>query len=253
MPTFEHFFGCGRYILGIRVQPEVRRVVCLGEGEMALRFLQHQGFLNTLIPILITGLLLVTAPAPLAAQQDAPPFRITVLEGQGSINNIKDTVNRAISVQVEDENRNALSGVSVTFFLPNDGPSGLFPNGSRVLTVFTDDKGVASSRSVRFNNLIGLMPVKVVASMFSQTTTATVTQTNVSSAATQKSSYVPAAGGSKIAPSGGGGPSKKFWIILAIAGAAAGAGIYFATRSSTPTAGVSLGTPSVGTPTVGPK
>jgi hypothetical protein len=194
---------------------------------------------------------MTAGPAPLAAQQQdpPPPFRITVLEGQGAINNIRDTVNRAISVQVEDENRNPLSGVSVTFFLPSDGPSGLFPNGSRVLTVFTDDKGVASSRSVRFNNQVGLMPVKVVASLFSQTVNAQVMQTNVSSASSTRSSYVAAAGGPKLAPRGH--SMKKAVLLILAAGAAGGAAYYFATRTKTPSATISIGSPTVGTPTVG--
>jgi hypothetical protein len=218
-----------------------------------MRFLQYHGLTKTLIPILIVGLLTTGGVLPLAAQQqDAPaPFRITVLEGQGAINNIRDTVNRAISVQVEDENRTPLSGVSVTFFLPSDGPSGLFPNGSRVLTVFTDDKGVASSRAIRFNNQVGLMPVKVVASLFSQTVTSQVMQTNVSSAASTRSSYVAAAGGPKLAPRGH--STKKILLFVVAAGVAGGAAYYFATRTKAPTASISIGSPTVGTPTVGGK
>ena len=134
------------------------------------------------VSLLLTFCLVASlCPMPVSAQQDdAPPFRIVVLEGEGAINNIHQVVNRAISVEVDDTNHNPLSGVSVTFFLPNDGPSGLFPNGSRVLTVFTDEKGVATSRSVRFNNQIGIMPVRVVASLFSQTSAITVNQTNAS-------------------------------------------------------------------------
>ena len=212
----------------------------------------HTSF-STISLLLIAALIASTSPAPLCAQQDSsPPFRIVTLEGEGAINNIHQVVNRAVSVEVDDANHNPLSGVSVTFFLPNDGPSGLFPNGSRVLTVFTDEKGVASSRSVRFNNQIGIMPVRVVASLFSQSVTATVTQTNVASAASVRSSYVPAAGGSQMASRG---HSKKTLIILLVVGAAAGgAAYYFASRKSTPSATITVGNPTVGTPTVtGPK
>src|ERR1051326_245065 len=115
------------------------------------------------ISVLLSFLLcLGGAPESLIAQQaqqlqESPPFRITVIEGEGSINNIRQAVNRGATVMVEDENKNPLSGVAVAFFLPNEGPSGVFPNGSHVLTVFTDDKGMASSRPVHFNNLVGLM------------------------------------------------------------------------------------------------
>lgn len=199
--------------------------------------------------VLIQALLVSTCPPPLSAQQEAaPPFRITVMEGDGAINNIRQVLNRGASVVIEDENRNPLSGVSVTFFLPNEGPSGLFPSGSRVLTVFTDEKGIASSRSIRFNNLVGLMSIRVVASLFSQTVSATITQTNVSSSASVKSSFVPATGAPRMASR----PRsvKKLVAILVILGAAAGAGYYFATHKTPPSATIAVGTPSAGTPTV---
>lgn len=186
-------------------------------------------------------------PIPMSAQQDSgPPFKIVVLEGEGAINNIHQMVNRAISVEIDDTNHNPLSGVSVTFFLPNDGPSGLFPNGSRILTVFTDNKGVATSRPVRFNNQIGIMPVKVVASLFSQTVESSVNQSNVGSAASVRSSYVPAAGGSVMSTRGH--SHKTLYIVLGVAAAGAAAGVYFATHKSAPSASISIGTPTVGHP-----
>lgn len=205
-------------------------------------------------PIAAALVVLLTVTAAQAQQQQTqqgevpdqlPPFRIRVIEGEGAINNIRQAVNRGASVVVEDENHNPLSGVSVTFFLPNDGPSGLFPNGSRVLSVFTDDKGVASSRGLRFNNQVGLMKVGVVASLFSQTVNATITQTNISSASSVKSSYVPAIGMPKSSVRGS---SKKWIIILAVAGAGAGVGIYFATKKGPPNASISIGAPTAGTP-----
>src|SRR5579872_1819522 len=130
---------------------------------------RYHSLFSTINLLVIVALIVSTTPAPLRAEQDsAPPFRIVVLEGDGAINNIHQVVNRAVSVEVDDANHNPLSGVSVTFFLPNEGPSGLFPNGNRILTVFTDEKGVATSRPIHFNNQIGIMPVRVVASLFSQ-------------------------------------------------------------------------------------
>lgn len=212
-----------------------------------MRLFNSRAGVSAVSLVLVQALVISTVPLPAAAQQDAgPPFRINVVEGDGAINNIRQVINRAASVVVEDENRNPLSGVSVTFFLPNEGPSGVFPNGSRVLTVFTDEKGLASSRSIRFNNLVGLMPIRVVASLFSQTSQATITQTNVSSAASVRSSFVPSAGGAKMA----GRPHSmgKIIAILVVAGAAAGAGYYFATKKTPPKATISMGSPTIGGP-----
>ena len=205
--------------------------------------------MRRITPLLLCDLLVWTGITPLAAQQaSAPPFRINIVEGEGASNNIKQPVNRGAAVLIEDENRNPLGGVSVTFFLPSDGPSGLFPNGSRVLTVFSDEKGLASSRGINFNNQIGIMRIRVVASLFSQTTSAVITQTNVGSGSSVKSSFVPAAGGTKTASRG----HTKRWILLGVVAAAAGGAIYyFATRTSSPTASVSVGAPTIGTPTIG--
>ena len=211
-----------------------------------------RGLIPELPLILVIALIANLCPAPAVAQQtqDAPPFRVNVIEGEGSINNVRQAVNRGATVLVEDENKNPLSGVAVSFFLPNEGPSGVFPNGSHVLTVFTDDKGVASSRPVHFNNLVGLMRIRVVASLFSQTASAIITQTNVSSAAAVKTGFVPATGAAKVSkPSSG--SHKTLYILLALGAAAAGGGVYFATHKSNPSATISSGAPSIGTPTIG--
>ena len=74
-------------------------------------------------------------------------------------------------------------------------------------------------------------------------------ETNVASAFGCPS-YVPAAGGSQMASRG---HSKKTLIILLVVGPAGGAA-YSLSRKSTPSATITVGNPTVGTPTVtGPK
>jgi len=182
------------------------------------------------------------APQPPAAGQgpmplpdDQPPFHILVIEGEGAINNIHQTVNRAATVLVEDENKTPLSGVAVSFFLPNDGPSGLFPNGSRVLTVFTDDKGIATSRPIRFSPLVGIMPIRVTASLFSQSVNATITQTNVASGQAVRSYVSPITRNQEPAGHGVHIP-KKVWVTAIIVGAGVAAGVVLLNRTSPPNA-----------------
>ena len=204
----------------------------------------------TISAFLSWTLFIQALPFPIAAQErqqeDHPPFRIVVLEGEGSINNVKQSVNRGALVLVEDDNKNPLGGVAVTFFLPSEGPSGFFPNGSRVLTVFSDEKGLAATRPIRFNDAVGLMRIRVSAALFSQTANALITETNVSSAAATRSELVPGAGKMKVERPGTN--HKRLIIILAALGAAAGLGYYFATKTDTPTGTISVGTPSVGGP-----
>jgi hypothetical protein len=195
------------------------------------------------------------APSPTLGQgvmplpDDQPPFHITVIEGEGAINNIHQTVNRAATVIVEDENKTPLSGVAVSFFLPNDGPSGLFPNGSRVLTVFTDDKGIATSRPIRFNPLVGIMPIRVTASLFSQSVNATITQTNVATGQAVRSYVSPVTRNQE--PAGHGiHVSRKVWVTAVIVGAGVAAGVFLLERSSPPTATIG-GATTTGPITIG--
>jgi hypothetical protein len=190
------------------------------------------------------------APAPVASSgqmplpDDQPPFHITVIEGEGAVNNIHQQVNRAATVIVEDENKTPLSGVAVTFFLPNDGPSGLFPNGSRVLTVFTDDKGIAQSRPIHFNPLVGIMPIRVSASLFAQNVNATITQTNVGTGQAIRSYVSPITRNQE--PHSGFHVSKKVWVGALVVGAGVAAGVILLNRSSPPNAAIG------GTTTTGP-
>ena len=173
-----------------------------------------------------------------------PPvgLHITIVEGDGAINNIRQRVNRDPVVQVEDDNRKPIAGAVVIFFLPDSGPSGTFVNGSKTLTVTTDNQGQAAARGVRFNNQTGQMQIRVTASFGGQTASAIITQTNAAG--------VSGSGGN----AGGMSTGMKVVIALVIVGAAAGAGtaVYIGTHNSgSSTASVPPIVLAPGTPTVG--
>lgn len=176
---------------------------------------------------------------PAAAQAPQTGLRIVIVEGEGAINNIRQRVNRDPIVQVEDDNRRPVGGAIVTFFLPDQGPSGTFVNGTRQLVVTTDAQGRASAVGIRPNNQTGQMQIRVTASFQGQTASALITQTNVAGAA---------------AAGAGMSTAAKVLIVLGIAGAVAG-GVVAGTRSGgggTPPAPPAIvltpGTPTVGGP-----
>jgi hypothetical protein len=183
---------------------------------------------------------------PVQPGQPAPPrkLNIVIVEGDGALNNLRQRVAREPIVQVEDENRKPVGGALVTFLLPNDGAGATFPNGSRTLTVTTDNQGRAAARGLRPNNVEGKFEIRVNASHEGQTATTVITQTNALAAAG--------------AVAAGAGISAKLIAILAVAGAAAVGGTAYAlTRNGnnttngpvTPPASVlTPGTPSVGPP-----
>jgi hypothetical protein len=166
-------------------------------------------------------------------------LRILIVEGDGTINNIKQRVNVVPVVEVRDQNQRLIDGAAVVFFLPDQGPSGMFSNGTKTLTTRTDHLGRASAPGIRPNNQTGQFDIRVTASYSGQTASATITQTNVSGASP-----------------GGGGMSMgtKAWIILAICGGAVAGAVLAATHkgssssSGTPTVVITPGTPTVGAP-----
>jgi hypothetical protein len=184
------------------------------------------------------GLLRAQAPQPGPAPAK---LNLIIVEGEGAVNNVRQRVTREPIVQVEDENNRPVAGAAVVFTLPGTGASGTFADGSRVLTVLTDQNGRAAMRGFTPNNVAGKMEIRVTASYRGQTASATISQTNVAAAAAA------------------GAGSGKLIAILAVVGGAAIGGVVAATRGggSSPAPPVSPPPPqptviTPGTPTVGP-
>jgi hypothetical protein len=166
-------------------------------------------------------------------------LRILIVEGDGTINNIKQRVNVEPVVEVRDATNKLVEGAAVVFFLPSQGPSGTFSNGTKTLTTSTDRDGRASARGIHPNNQTGKFDIRVTASYQGQTASATITQTNISGSS-------PGGGAMSV--------GTKAWIILAICGGAVAGAVIAATHKSsssssgTPTIVITPGTPTVGAP-----
>jgi hypothetical protein len=182
--------------------------------------------------LLLTNLLGAT---PANEPQVAPALNIVVVEGEGTLNNVKQRVNREPIVQVEDENHKPVTGAAVIFFLPTSGPSGTFANGSQTMTVTTDAIGRAAATGIHPNHILGKMQIRVNASANGLSATAMITQTNIAGANVGRGLSTPA----KLAILGG--------IVVAI-----GVGVYFGIKggNSGPTTGITItpGVPTVGAP-----
>ena len=193
---------------------------------------------------LAAGLACLLLFQSLAGAQEGGGLNIVVIEGEGAINNIRQRTAREPIVQVEDRNRKPVAGAAVVFMLPEQGASGVFPNGSRMLTVMTDENGRAAARGLRPNTVRGDLKIRVNASHEGRTGSATITQTN-------------AIVGAAAAAAGGGLAAKWIAVIVAVAAAATVGGVVAATRDSgNGTApGPAARTPTTVTPgagTVGP-
>jgi hypothetical protein len=94
--------------------------------------------LRDFFSILLCGLLAAAQPGPAPAK-----LNLAIVEGEGAVNNVRQRVTREPIVQVQDENGRPVSGAAVAFLLPSTGPSGAFADGSRMLTILTDQNGRA--------------------------------------------------------------------------------------------------------------
>jgi hypothetical protein len=195
---------------------------------------------RTLHCLFLTVLLLLNFRGLPVWGQTPTSLQIVIVEGEGAINNIKQRVNREPIVQVEDESHKPVAGVSVTFFLPNQGPGGTFANGLNSLTTATNAQGQAVARGIRFNSQAGTMEIRVAASIAGQTASAIITQTNVLGSSSS--------GG----PGGGMSRTAKILIVAAVVGGGAALGVLATHRGGSttaiPTTTITPGTVTVGAP-----
>lgn len=140
-------------------------------------------------------------------------LKVEVTDGEGAINNIRLHRARVPVVRVVDGDNAPVSGASVTFFLPDMGPSAEFPGDVRTLAVMTDERGQATGRGLVPNQVVGKYQIRVVASYRGEMATALINQINA------------APGGAAS-----GRPSKKILLIALIGGAAAGGAALAATH-----------------------
>jgi len=136
-----------------------------------------QTYISTLIP---RPELLRPRLQPGTLAQDAAAdmgLHIEILKGDRGINVIKKKTAVTPVVEVHDRNRLPVAGVAVTFTAPSDGPSVVFMNGSRSITVMTDANGQASARVTKPVNE-GSFQITVSATFQTLVTTATISMTN---------------------------------------------------------------------------
>ena len=162
----------------------------------------------------------------------SPPIglKITVVEGDGAINNITEGRARDPVVRVTDDDNRPLTGAAVTFLLPDLGAGGSFPTGASV-TVTTGDDGLATARGLRPNNVAGQFQIRVTASYRALVARASITQTNAAPAS------------AVIKKSNG-----KWVALVAIIGGGAAAGAALALSGGGSSPGGGGGTPPASRP-----
>ena len=147
---------------------------------------------------------------------------------------------RPLAVRITDETGRPLEGVTVSFRLPEEGPSGAFEGGMKTDIAVTTPDGRAAVYGMRWNQTPGPFQIRI---------TAAKGESRAGAICSQYISDVPAA---KSFRSGGG--SRKKWIaIAAIAAGGAAAGLALGLGGKTQQPGqapVGNAPVSVGPPTI---
>jgi hypothetical protein len=172
-------------------------------------------------------------------QDDPAILQIRVIEGEGVAYPLGGRATRGVTVQVTDETGKPIENASVSFRLPEEGPSGTFSNGSRLEIVTTKADGRAAAWGMQWNRTEGSFEIRITA-VKGQARAGTVCAVYLSKSTAETAAPV------KLAKS-----RKWLWITLAVAG---GAGIAVAVgavagKSSTP-AGPATTPTTIGTPTI---
>jgi len=175
----------------------------------------------------------------LRAQQDPAILQIKVVEGDAAVYSTGSRATRGITIQVTDESGRPVDGAIVSFRLPEDGPSGLFSNGTKTEIATTRPDGRASAWGMQWNRNPGMLEMRI---------TAAKGATRAGIVCSQYLTDAPDTSSSKVHVSSG--SHKWLWIALAAGGAAAGvaaaAAIGKGSTSTAPApAGLSIGSPTI--------
>jgi hypothetical protein len=114
-----------------------------------------------------------------SAQPQAQALEITILDGEGALNNIRQRTAREPIVQVKDRNRKPVAGVLILFTI-NDGPTGAGGSigGASTFSAVTDADGRAQIHGYTPNSTEGKFTITVTATLGAIIATAIIHQEN---------------------------------------------------------------------------
>jgi hypothetical protein len=106
--------------------------------------------------------LLALIPLVAGAWQLQPSaFHISIIDGEGALNNVQSRITREPMIQVEDRNHKRVAGAYVTFDSPKSGPSSIFADGSNHFATTTGADGRAAATGMRPNGVNGSFNIEV--------------------------------------------------------------------------------------------
>ncbi len=154
------------------------------------------------------------------APEAAEGLEITIIEGEGALNNIRQRTAREPIVQVEDKNHKPVAGALILFSIrdASNGAGGTFNGASTEFRTVTDASGRAQTHGYTPNGTSGQFYITVTATSGQLTATAILHQQNLDPFAQTSNAGKTALGG-KTPPFL---PKNPFFQAILIGGVAAG-------------------------------
>lgn len=166
--------------------------------------------------------------------------QLRVIEGDGAVSATGTRATRGLTVQATDEAGKPVDSASVSFRLPDEGPSGIFASGLRTEVVTTKADGRATIWGMQWNKIAGPFEIRITA-VKDQARAGIVSAQYLSDTAEARSGG--SASGFQVSHH-----SRNKWLVITAVVAGAGAGLLFA-KSSQPAATVAPTTPTqIGSP-----
>ncbi len=163
---------------------------------------------------------------------------ITILDGEGALNDIRARTAREPIVEVDDENHKPVAAALVLFSIDSNGSSTPLASfaGSQTLSVQTGADGRAIAHGFQVTHATGKFSIRVKATVGAAVAEVVIAETNVSSASE-------GGGGNRVSIFG---HKKTNWIIGSVVAVGVIIGVAIASQQSATT--VTPGTGTVGAP-----
>lgn len=189
------------------------------------------------------ALLILSLPLTIWAQGDPAVLQLRVVQGEGAVYASGSRATRGVVVQVTDETGRPVESATVSFRLPEQGPTGTFSSGQRTEIASTDANGRVEVWGMQWSRETGGFELRITAAK-GQVRGSVVCPLYLSAAPVLSRDRDAAPQHSLTHK------KTKLWIAVGLAAAAGFAAAGVAGKSAPAATAAASTAPQIGTPTI---